>query len=751
LRRFRPALEALENRLAPATFVAKDDFLVNDVDGDGVADPGDTLQYTISITNPNPQGDFVSAVFTDSPDANTALVAGTVTTSQGGVTTGNTPGDTSVAVDIGTISALASVTITFQVKINASLPADVVQVANQGQLAFSDVFALTDDPAATGADDPTVTPVPQADLTVTKTDSPDPIFADQDITYLVSIGNIGLSDAQNVVFSDALPANTTFVSGTSSQGTTVTFANGVMSADLGTLPSDGTVTLTLVLHVNAATSDGTTITNTATASSTTAEINPGDNASTTTTTVQAVDVAVTKSDSPDPVVAGTNLTYVISVVNNAVKTSATGVSLTDVLPAGTTFVSFSAPAGWFVQAPAPGGSGDVTAFAEILPAGDSAKFTLVVHVDANFPLNSDVGNTAMVSNAIVDSDLSNNTARASTAVAGQAELVVNKSGPAVAKVRSLLSYTVTVSNAGPSDAVNVVLADLLPASTILAFQSQVSGPAFTLSNSGNSIADAIARLPVGASASFVITAFAAKPGVMVNMASVSSNTPDPQPGDNAAIASTVVGNKRQRWIAQVYRDLLQREVRPGELAAWERFLQQPGSQRTLRLQISSAILNSLEYKAKVIEQIYAELLEEHPTIFECQHFLDFLIQGGTPEQLRANILGSAEYFEDRGGSTNAGWAAAVYRDVLHRPISGPELTAVLNALARGESRESIALGIINSTEARVLFVRDLYNRFLHREPTPAELRNRLAQLQAGVRDEDIIAAILASPEYFNNA
>src|SRR5262245_27229163 len=102
--RYRPALESLENRLAPATFVAKVDALANDLDGDGGADPGDTLQYTISISNAA-QGDFVNANFTDTPDANTALVAGSVTTTQGGVATGNGPGDTSVAVDTGTIAA----------------------------------------------------------------------------------------------------------------------------------------------------------------------------------------------------------------------------------------------------------------------------------------------------------------------------------------------------------------------------------------------------------------------------------------------------------------------------------------------------------------------------------------------------------------------------------------------------------------------------------------------------------------------
>ena len=50
------------------------------------------------------------------------------------------------------------------------------------------------------------------------------------------------------------------------------------------------------------------------------------------------DLAVTKVDSPDPVVAGANLTYTIGVTN-LTAAEATTVSLSDTLPANTTFVS----------------------------------------------------------------------------------------------------------------------------------------------------------------------------------------------------------------------------------------------------------------------------------------------------------------------------------------------------------------------------------------------------------------------------
>src|SRR5688572_5425022 len=55
----------------------KVDTLINDVDGDGVADPGDTIGYTVTITNGSGI-DMTNVVYTDTIDANTTLVAGSV-------------------------------------------------------------------------------------------------------------------------------------------------------------------------------------------------------------------------------------------------------------------------------------------------------------------------------------------------------------------------------------------------------------------------------------------------------------------------------------------------------------------------------------------------------------------------------------------------------------------------------------------------------------------------------------------------
>ena len=74
------------------------------------------------------------------------------------------------------------------------MPADVFQVGNQGTVSggnFADV--LTDDPAAGGSADATVTPVPTADLQVT-IDGPDPVNTGETLTYTVVVTNHGPDD-----------------------------------------------------------------------------------------------------------------------------------------------------------------------------------------------------------------------------------------------------------------------------------------------------------------------------------------------------------------------------------------------------------------------------------------------------------------------------------------------------------------------------------------------------------------------------
>jgi uncharacterized repeat protein (TIGR01451 family) len=146
--------------VAAAVTAEKSSSLDVDADGDGLVSPGDTLLYSVVITNSGTAA-VDNMVFTDTPDLNTALVAGSVTTTQGVVTTGNTAGDTEVSVFVGTLaSGGGQVTITFRVTIDDPFPAGVLVVLNQGLVTGDGIPDVpTDDPVTPTVGDPTTTEV----------------------------------------------------------------------------------------------------------------------------------------------------------------------------------------------------------------------------------------------------------------------------------------------------------------------------------------------------------------------------------------------------------------------------------------------------------------------------------------------------------------------------------------------------------------------------------------------------------------
>ncbi|MDL1949233.1 DUF11 domain-containing protein, partial [Acidobacteria bacterium ACD] len=126
------------------------------------------------------------------------------------------------------------------------------------------------------------------------------------------------------------------------------------------------------------------------------------------------DLSITKTDSPDPVVAGTDLTYTVTVTN-AGPAAATNASWTDTLPAGTTFVDLPAT-GWTCTTPAVGSGGTVSCSFASFPSGFSTIFTLTVHVDGCVADSTVLSNTATVSTTTGDPNAGNDSATATTTV-----------------------------------------------------------------------------------------------------------------------------------------------------------------------------------------------------------------------------------------------------------------------------------------------------------------------------------------------
>jgi uncharacterized repeat protein (TIGR01451 family) len=241
-----------------------------------------------------------------------------------------------------------------------------------------------------------------SDLSVTKTDSPDPVTVGNNLTYTVTITNNGPDAATGVTLTDTLPGGVTVVSIYSTNGA-CSLASGTVTCNFDPMANGAVVTVTIVVTPN--TPGG--ITNTATVAGNETDPNTANNTATAVTTViQPSDLSVTKTDAPDPVTVGSNLTYTVTITNNG-PDAATGVTLTDTLPGGVTFVSATPSQGSCNQA-----AGVVTCNLGSLANGASATVTIVV--TPNTP--GGISNTATVAGNETDPNTANNTATAQTTV-----------------------------------------------------------------------------------------------------------------------------------------------------------------------------------------------------------------------------------------------------------------------------------------------------------------------------------------------
>lgn len=242
-----------------------------------------------------------------------------------------------------------------------------------------------------------------ADLSVTK-NSPGATYAPgSPIPYTITLENIGPNFAFDVTLTDVLPPDTTFASLTAPAGfscaTPAEGSGGTVTCTTATL-APGTSTFTLVVTVSSSATGS--ISNTVSVTTTSPDPDATNDEATETDTlvipVATADLSVTKTSSQTSYVPGTTITYAITL-ENAGPDPAADVTLTDVIPANTTFASLTAPAGFTCATPAEGSAGTVTCMAATLGVGTST-FTLIVNVSSS--ATGSISNTATVTAASAD-------------------------------------------------------------------------------------------------------------------------------------------------------------------------------------------------------------------------------------------------------------------------------------------------------------------------------------------------------------
>jgi hypothetical protein len=114
--------------------------------------------------------------------------------------------------------------------------------------------------------------------------------------------------------------------------------------------------------------------------------------------------------------------------------------------------------------------------------------------------------------------------------------------------------------------------------------------------------------------------------------------------------------------------------------------------------------------------------------------------------LQSILLGSQEYFVHRGGGTTSGFVNALYKDLLSRVPQAAEV-----AHWQGGSRIDIAAGVLNSPEYKGDLIATDYLRFLGRHVDQAGLNAWISSMNGGTADEQVLAGIVGSQEFFNHA
>ena len=380
--------------------------------GPATATPGTQLTYTIGVDNLGPST-ATGVVVTDQLPPAVSFVSAVADVGSfnvaGGVVTWNVgtlaPGDPVREIDITVAVA----------------PDAAGQLVNTASVTSATADPSTANNSATF----TTTLTASAGLTITKTDSPDPVAAGAALSYTIVVGNGGPSTAQDAVLTDTLPAGVTFVSavgGTGSVACALVQA-GVVSCDLGDIDPGETVTIIITVAVSPSTPNGTVLTNTAEVASPTDP--DGASATTETTVVTSADLWIDKTGVRPAGNPSGALVYRITVHNHPgsapddTPTSGAGgpsdaqnVVVVDELPLNDKKMT--------VQFMTPGctydpGTHDVTCTTATLPFGTSVVHEIQVQIRGSV---GNIVNRATVTSSTTDPVPGNNTDTVNNVVKG---------------------------------------------------------------------------------------------------------------------------------------------------------------------------------------------------------------------------------------------------------------------------------------------------------------------------------------------
>lgn len=286
-----------------------------------------------------------------------------------------------------------------------------------------------------------------ANVSVTKDDVPDPVPRGGTLNYTVLLVNNGNVNASNITVVESYPENVSFVSSTPAP---TSGNNTFVIAELA--PNENT-TVNITLAVGTGIGNGSVLNNSVLV---TYVNQSGDNATalaaTQTTVLGAANVTIAKSDVPDPVLQGEQLSYQL-VVNNTGDDVAVNVTITETYPPNISVVTSS---------PLPD-AGNNTFIVGNLSPGQTATVNITLLVGPAVTNGTVLNNSANASWENRTGDVGSVIASELTTVLGRANLSTNKTANESFVIRgNTVNFTIVINNSGDDTAFNLTVTEIYP-------------------------------------------------------------------------------------------------------------------------------------------------------------------------------------------------------------------------------------------------------------------------------------------------